>query len=173
MKRLFLLILLIASVSITYGQEKNKIVTDPKKNKPMLVGSCSMNAIKKDSFKIWYDKEYIDYKVDTKTLDQLKGQWRDVTITIVMGTWCGDSRREVPRFYKILEYAKFKKKRMKVICVDREKKAADIDISQLNIQYVPTIIIYRGGAEMGRIIESPKETLEKDLSRFVGLAENK
>ncbi|MFT5986217.1 MAG: hypothetical protein ACI825_001717, partial [Planctomycetota bacterium] len=32
-----------------------------------------------------------------------------------------------------------------------------------NIAYVPTIIILENGIELGRIVESTQETLEKDL----------
>jgi hypothetical protein len=161
---------IVCLISVAYGQ-KPTLITDPKKQQPMLVGKCSCSNLKKGSFKEWFTKEYREYTVDTKTLDLLKGQWKDIRIVMVLGTWCSDSRREVPRFYKILDYVGFKKKNLKVICVDREKKAGDLDLSSYNIQYVPTMIIYRGKGEMGRIVENPRESLEKDLYKFVGLAE--
>ncbi|MHC1706945.1 MAG: thioredoxin family protein [Bacteroidales bacterium] len=171
MKKMLIVLVLMALIPAAVAQKKAKVVTDPKNQKPMLVGKCTRKALEKDPFKEWFEKEYNSYQVDSKTLDGLKNQWKDIHIVLVMGTWCGDSRREVPRFYKILDYVKFKRKRLTVICVDRDKKACGIDVAQYNVQYVPTIIVYRGKAEMGRIIENPSETLEKDLFKYVGLAE--
>lgn len=173
MKRFTIFFMLSVFCTASFGQKQNRTITDKKTRQLMLVGKCSRCGFEKGDFKPWFDKEYNEYQIDTKTLDQLAGQWRDVTITLVLGTWCSDSRREIPRFYKILDYVKFKKKHLRVICVDRDKKANGLDISDLDVKYVPTIIIYRGPAEMGRIIESPQETLEKDLFQFVGLAEEK
>lgn len=173
MKNLAFILLLLAVVPVALAQKHPKIIPDPKNQKPMIVGKCSRASLEKGEFKEWFDKEYNDYQVDKKILDLLNGQWRDIKIIIIMGTWCSDSKREVPRFYKILDYVKFKKKNLKVICVDRDKKAREVDVSQYKMQYVPTIIIYRGGSEMGRIVENPAETLEKDLYKFVGLAEKR
>jgi len=38
-----------------------------------------------------------------------------------------------------------------------------MDISALKIERVPTFIVYDGIKELGRIIETPAETLEEDL----------
>ena len=84
-------------------------------------------------------------------------------ITIVMATWCSDSRREVPRFYKILDFLKFNNDNTTLINVNSAKKTSDIDISTINIQRVPTIFFYINNNEIGRIIETPKISLEKDM----------
>ena len=86
---------------------------------------------------------------------------------MVLGTWCGDSRREVPRFYKILESLEYDLENMTVICVNTSKTADGTNVDQLNIQKVPTIIYYKDEIELGRIIESPQESLEKDMSSIV------
>ncbi len=166
-------ICILLFVSVTFSQSNNKIMTDPKNQKPMLVGKCTRAGLNKGSFREWFQKEYKDYKPDTATLALLKNQWKDIRITVVLGTWCGDSRREVPRLFRILDEVRFKRRNIKLICLDRDKKADGMDVSSLQVQYVPTIIVYRGKAEMGRIIESPRETLEKDLYLMVGLAEKK
>ena len=92
----------------------------------------------------------------------------EITMTIVMGTWCSDSRREVPRFYKILDLIEFPSNSIDLISVNREKTVPDGDISELEILFVPTFIFYREETEIGRIIEIPEKTLEKD---FLGIIE--
>ena len=84
-----------------------------------------------------------------------------------MGTWCSDSRREVPRFFKILDKLNYDQKNVTLICVDRKKAAQTGNVDKLKIELVPTLIFYKDNAEIGRIVESPKETLEKDLMKIV------
>lgn len=43
------------------------------------------------------------------------------------------------------------------------KKAEGFDIDQFIIERVPTFIFYKNESEIGRIIETPVETLEKDI----------
>ncbi|MCU0370461.1 MAG: thioredoxin family protein [Bacteroidales bacterium] len=50
--------------------------------------------------------------------------------------------------------------------VNRDKEAGLVETINYNIQKVPTFIIYRKGREIGRIIETPYTTLEKDLLMF-------
>ena len=42
-----------------------------------------------------------------------------------MGTWCGDSKRETPRFFKILELADFEMTNFELVTVNRSKKTPD------------------------------------------------
>jgi len=84
----------------------------------------------------------------------------------VLGTWCSDSQEQVPGFFKVLDKIRFDKKNVQMIAVDSAKEAGIIDLVNYNIQKVPTFIIYRKGREIGRIIEKPYMTLEKDLLMF-------
>lgn len=84
-----------------------------------------------------------------------------------MGSWCSDSQREVPRFYRIMDDAGITNDKIELISVNREKKVPGMDINNLRIERVPTFIIYDGIKELGRIIETPAETLEKDLLRIL------
>jgi hypothetical protein len=52
---------------------------------------------------------------------------------------------------------------MDLIIVDRDKKSGHGLQDGKNIHHVPTIIFYKSGIEIGRIIESPIESLEEDI----------
>ncbi|MCB9249007.1 MAG: hypothetical protein H6613_10930 [Ignavibacteriales bacterium] len=56
---------------------------------------------------------------------------------------------------------------MELINVDRNKEGLENEVNGLDIELVPTIIVYDKGEEIGRIIESPMETLEEDLVEIV------
>ena len=84
-----------------------------------------------------------------------------------MGTWCGDSKRETPRFYKVLDEADFNLKNLELITVNRSKKTPDNLQEGLDIIKVPTFIIYKNNKEVGRFVERVRESLEKDILKIV------
>ena len=94
-------------------------------------------------------------------------EWPSKVIKIVLGTWCIDSRREVPRFVKILDFIEFPSDKILFINVDEEKKGLSDEVQGLEINFVPTFIVYENGKEIGRIIETPFMSLEEDLINIV------
>jgi thiol-disulfide isomerase/thioredoxin len=84
-----------------------------------------------------------------------------------MGTWCHDSKREVPRFYKILDELNYNYANFKIIGLTKDKKGYFHDYTSFNITHTPTIIFYRNGTEIGRIIEKPDGSLESHLLRII------
>jgi tetratricopeptide (TPR) repeat protein len=134
---------------------------------PMLIGACSRTALNKAPYNEWYAKNYAAYQSDSTTLAQIKPLLRKKNITIFLGSWCGDSKREVPRMLKLLDDCGVKAEQVRLIFVSNHdsvyKQSPQHEESGLNIFRVPTFIITENGKEINRIIESPVATLEKDL----------
>jgi len=147
--------------------QEAKTIIDSESNKSMLVGITGRDAYQDNSFAGWFNSEYTNYQVDTDLLLDNKEKFEGKIIKVVLGTWCSDSRREVPRMIKILDFINFPKDKIFFINVDREKKGIASEADGLNIELVPTFILYEYGKEIGRIIESPVESLEKDLVRII------
>jgi len=122
--------------------------------------TCSLNIIRNTHLE---KMEASDYVSDTLVVQALNTRLKDKHITIVWGTWCGDSRLHVPRFYKVLKDAGFPEHKITLIEVNRDKKSVTAIVDHLNIERVPTFIIFEADKELGRIVEQPEETLEKDL----------
>ena len=133
----------------------------------MIVGLFDRVAFADTNFSWWYEPEYNNYELNKSALDSIKEKLSDAKIKIVFGTWCSDSRREVPRFMKMLDTLNFNPDSLKMICVDRSKKAEGTEVGNLNILFVPTFILYKNDEELGRIIEEPKATLEEDLKTIL------
>ncbi len=146
---------------------KNNIVKDSLSGMPMLIGVCTREAFKDTSFYWWWMSEYDLYDIDSVSLNDIKNDLKNVDIKIVMGTWCSDSRREVPRFFKILDSVNYPSDKVKIVCVDEDKKTKGDELNSLKIEFVPTIIFYKDGNELGRIVEAPEETLEKDMIKIL------
>lgn len=143
-------------------------VIDERTDQPMLLGIHDRTALMDSNFVNWYSEEYDYYKLDYNSLEQIKEKnLEGLKTTIVMGTWCSDSRREVPHFYKIVDSLGYDESNIKMICVDHAKVGLASEVDGLNIKLVPTFIFYRDDEEIGRIIETPEETLEADLAKIL------
>jgi hypothetical protein len=129
-----------------------------------LLGYFNPNQLSKEPYSTWYVKGFDDYLPNSGSLNQLLDKDKSVlTIKIVMGTWCPDSRREVPRFMRILDIWQFPLTKVTFIGVDNAKLSPVGEYDKLDIQRVPTFIIYKNNIEAGRIIENPKTSLEQDI----------
>lgn len=140
---------------------------DTKSEKEILIGYCTLDSLKTGEFGESFNDEWQWYEVDTTLTKKIKNKISNVSITIVLGTWCGDSKEQVPRFFKIMEQAGYDVNKIKLISVDRNKKAGDVLIDDLKVEKVPTFMFYRDGKEIGRIIETPEETLEKAVIQII------
>ena len=162
----FFLFLLLASAGLT--QEVNKVEYSERVGNMILIGECNRDAFTMGPFNEWYDLEYEEYTPDQSVIEKLKKDINNISrIKIVMGSWCSDSQREVPRFYRIMDDTGVSDEKVELICVNRDKVVSGMDISTLKIERVPTFIFYDGLKELGRIIETPAKTIEEDLLRII------
>lgn len=161
--QILILLLFVSSASAQVPKDHN--------NRERLLGQISKSDLIQNSFASWFTPNYNDYKVDTKTLNTIKEDLKEYKIVVFMGTWCGDSKRETPPFYKILEAANFPMENFNIVAVDNAKnnykKSPGGEEKGLNITHVPTFILYKNGIEVNRIVESPVISLEKDLKAIV------
>jgi tetratricopeptide (TPR) repeat protein len=159
-------IVLIISISSCSKKIISQETTDSKGNKNLL-GKSDKKNLEKEPYNIWFNKNYNDYVVDTLTAEQLKPNLINKHFTIFMGTWCGDSRREVPRMYKILEYCGVPTAHINLIMLSNTdsmyKQSPQHEERGINIHRVPDLIVFNNKTEMGRIVESAVVSLEKDL----------
>lgn len=166
MRKISILLTLILLNVITMAQHLNVVVNDTAKNRPVLVDFIDRQGLQSGEFAEWYAREYPAYTPDFSIMAQLKTALSDIQIIIVLATWCGDSKEQVPRFLKVLDQADFEPERCIMIGVDTQKLARDLDVSVYDIDRVPTFIFYRNEVEIGRIIETPKSTLESDMLKI-------
>ncbi len=146
----------------TWAQKMNHVVRDPQLQRDVLSGYCNRTGLETGIFSPWFNQQYKNYHPDATIEKALAPAINKTEITIVFGSWCGDSKMQVGRFYKVLDKAGYTKT-PKIIAVKRSLKADNVDISGLNIRRIPTFIVYYQGKEAGRIVESPKVSLEADL----------
>ncbi len=116
-----------------------------------------------------FDEHRANATVDAAAINEIKAATGALRIDVVLGTWCGDSRREVGRFFRVLDEvagpgaAAPLPFELRLIGVDHDKHAPEVT-PELAIRYVPTFIVSRDGREVGRIVESAPRGLERELA---------
>ncbi len=89
------------------------------------------------------------------------------SVTIYLGTWCGDSRREVTRLWAALDRLTDVPFDVAYVGVDRAKTAPGNVLDGVGLERVPTFIVTRDGAEVGRVVESAPDGIESDLAALL------
>jgi thiol-disulfide isomerase/thioredoxin len=140
---------------------------DPEGEFDMLVGTAAFDSLQTQPYASWYDAQLETYEPDTETVAQLEGLLSDVRITVFMGTWCSDSKREVPRFVKILETVGYDPEDVEVIAMTRDKTTPQGYEKGMSIINIPTFIFSKEEKELGRIVEYPIEDLESDMLKIL------
>jgi thiol-disulfide isomerase/thioredoxin len=140
-----------------------------------LLGYFNSERLTHYPYSTWYISGFDDYELKTEAINKLLEISKDdLAIKVIMGTWCPDSRREVPRFMKVLDIWQFPVDKVTFIGVDDAKRSPVGEYVSLDIQRVPTFIIYKNNIETGRIIENPTTSLEQDIANILtGMNNNK
>ncbi|WP_116770970.1 TlpA family protein disulfide reductase [Maribacter litoralis] len=175
MKLSFLIITLCFSYTSNIRAQKTIQEVKIDNQQPFLLGEITVDALSSNTYKTWFQANFNDYKTDEEKVNSIKNKINDFRIIIFMGTWCGDSKREVPRFIKILESIDYPKEHLKIVALDKRKenykKSPQGEEWGLNIRRVPSFIFYKNGREINRIIETPIRTLEDDILKIVSQQE--
>lgn len=133
----------------------------------MIVGKFNKEDLQKGSYERWFTSGYENYSPDEEALETIKNNISDYEIIGLMGTWCPDSRREVPQFFKILDEAGYDLSNLTMIGVDRRKSTPENLEEGYNMTRVPTFIFMKDGKEVNRYVEYPQDTMEKDIAAIV------
>jgi len=106
---------------------------------------------------------------DPEATAAIKANAGGLTVLLVMGTWCPDSKREMPRFFAIMDGAGLGDAQLTMVGVDRTKKDAEGLTETWGITRVPTFVFLRNGQEVGRVVERTPAgaTLEGEIARLL------
>lgn len=89
-------------------------------------------------------------------------------LTVYLGTWCSDSRRELSRLWRALDDAGVFSEddlpfTVEYLALDRDKREPSGRAAAAGVEYVPTFVVSRGGEEVGRVVEVADQGIERDL----------
>jgi thiol-disulfide isomerase/thioredoxin len=165
MKQIFVAMAILALAIPGYTQTQQD---------PVLYGLIEKNQLRVPPYNVWFAPGYDNYVPDPSVINGLKKlDCKDVSIDIFLGTWCGDSRREVPRFQKMLDVWGISENNVRIIGLGGTdslyKQSPTHQEKGKGIFRVPVFIIYKRGVEVNRINEFPALSLEKDIYQILSL----
>ncbi len=115
----------------------------------------------------WFQEQYDDYTPHPEIMGSLKKQdLKKYIVQVFFGSWCGDSKREMPRFLKIMDQLNVPPENIQIIGVDKGenyKQSPGREERGKAIYRVPTFVMYKNGEEKGRIVEYAAFSMERDL----------
>jgi thiol-disulfide isomerase/thioredoxin len=130
-----------------------------------LIGHVTREAL--ENYETWKTLRAEDYTPDATAVQTIASNWRGVRVLVIVGTWCKDSKRDLPRFFKVADLGKLALDGVTFIAVDRSKKDPEGLTETHKIERVPTFVFFRGDTEIGRVVEKPTTTLENDIAAIL------
>ncbi|MCX6190127.1 MAG: thioredoxin family protein [Bacteroidetes bacterium] len=160
-----IVIAMFSLVSMSCSKSYKWITTD--RNEKILVGGIKRKQLNDDKFP-WFKKNYDSYNTAANTdILYLKAYNARVTFVVFAGTWCDDTQNLLPKFYRVLDEAQFPESAVVLYGVDRNKKSLKGEADKNVLSKVPTIIVYKDGKEIGKVVESVKSSIEVDLKEMI------
>lgn len=108
----------------------------------ILVGIVTELKLRNAPFSTWYVPNYENHIVNSKETNIIKPLLKDIEIKIFMGTWCKDSRQEVPKFYKIMDAMGYSKRNIELITMNRQKTTPENYENGLDIMNTPLPLFF-------------------------------
>lgn len=166
MKKLILLVCIVCATIPAMAQYGYDVLKDGQSNQTIFKGKCTFDDLNDEASFDWLKLGTNEYNPNEDALNILKKQLPSCEIVIFMGTWCDDTHALLPKLYKTMTLSHcFTNYTM--YGVDREKHSSNREDEKYKVVNVPTIIVLKNGAELGRIVESPKASIEQDLVKIV------
>jgi thiol-disulfide isomerase/thioredoxin len=165
MKQLLALFLILGSTQL-FAQSQYEVTTDA--SGKILKGIISRDLITKDTSFKWYQQNISGYTPNADAVKALKDKNTKIQLIAFGGTWCGDTRFILPKFFTLLDAANVPAEKLTLVGVDRSKKTISNLADALGVVNVPTIIVLKDGKEVGRVVEYGKTgQWDKELGEIV------
>lgn len=129
-----------------------------------LVGPITESQIREIKIYDLYTKRYQPNKELIEQLNQVKDT---ILVDVYFGTWCHDSKREIPAFMKLMQEISNPNINARYTALEYRRNGPVDIIEQNNIKRTPTFIVYKNDEEIGRIIEKVKDSAEDDLLKII------
>jgi hypothetical protein len=112
----------------------------------------------------WFQKGYAEFQVPkTSDLEKVRKNAKNTRFLVFLGTWCGDTHEQLPRFMKILNEAGVPPSSVRTFALGRDKNLPGWT-DKYRVERLPTFVVLSGDKEIGRIVESPKKSVLEDLA---------
>jgi hypothetical protein len=154
---IFAMVLIIACAGKALAQDTG--------GEKMLLGPISIEQL--TELPDWFGHDFLSFMPRESFLNEIPTGIPGVEILCVLGSWCSDSKREVPRLIRIMQLKSIDPGKLKMFGADRNKMTPGGESADYHIEKVPTFIFFRDDKEIGRIVEKPEYSFERDMLAIV------
>jgi cyclophilin family peptidyl-prolyl cis-trans isomerase len=147
---------------------------EPPPPDPVLLGEVEWSQL--EAIDGWLE-EYQDAQPGRAAMDRLAEASGSYRIVTVLGSWCHDSKREVPRLVRVLDEMDVPIFEYQMIGVDRTRRIDDAELTvdlgvERTVERVATIVVFDAdGLELGRVVETAQAPIEELLLEFIAPVE--
>ncbi len=167
MKRVSIFLLAIFLSFYSFGQAQYQVLVE-KTGEKTFKGLITRANLQEDTSFHWYTDNLRAYTPNAQTITNLKKQVDSVELMVFMGTWCEDSQFIIPKFFSLISASAFPEQKITMFGVDRKKSTTSHLAEALNVTNVPTIIVFKNGKEIGRVVEYGKHgVFDQDLGEIL------
>ena len=140
---------------------------DEKNGELVYNGLITFDDLNKEPTFTWLKSGNDEYKPEETAANYLRTHLKDYSIVVFLGTWCDDSHYLIPKFEKVLQMIEYPLSQISMYGADRAKTTKNGEHKKYNITLVPTIILFKGEKEAGRITETTQKSIEADLVAII------
>jgi thiol-disulfide isomerase/thioredoxin len=150
MRTLFTVLAL--GLSIIASAQTPRITRDASGGK-IITGLMNREELSQDTAFAWFAQNQQGFKPNASAIQSLKSNKDSIHVIAFGGTWCGDTRYILPKFYSLADSAGLTPSQITLIGVDQSKKTVHNLTEAFGVTRVPTLILMRNGKEVGRVVE--------------------
>lgn len=162
-KKIILSALFVAALAIgAKAQTSYKTSVDSIGNK-VLVGKIDEKVLANDSAFRWFYYGVNNYKPDPAWTKYISFYRDSFDVVVFAGTWCNDSKRLLPQFYRVMMASSYPLSKIKLYGVDHQLRTLGDESSQYGLTETPTFIFLRDGKEIGRITDKLRRGMDADI----------
>jgi thiol-disulfide isomerase/thioredoxin len=162
-----ILLLTIAFLSAQHAFSQPEVTHDASGNK-IIKGFMSKKELASDTAFAWYAQNQKGFTPNADMVKQYAANKDSINFIVFGGTWCGDTKSLLPKFFAVTDAAGFTDNHITLIGVDRSKKTLYNLAEAFGIVNVPTFIVMKNGKEIGRVVEYGKTGVpEKEVGQII------
>ena len=133
----------------------------------VLIGFVNRGNLNFPEFKAWFKPEYENIKIPEGWSANYLPLAENLEFKLFLGTWCGDTQRELGGMFKLLDLLGISEDRIEMYSISEYKDSPLGYEKEFDIINIPTLIFIEDGDELNRIVEFPVESLIEDFSKIL------
>jgi len=165
MKHFLAIALALLTGTAVFSQTETSKEADGTK---IIKGFINKQDLLSDSSFAWFRQSGAGFTPQAAAVEAFRKNKDSFNMVVFGGTWCGDTKSLLPKFYGLADAAGYSNDRITLIGVDRSKKTIQHLSEAFNITHVPTFIVMKNGVEIGRVVEYGKYgSIDRELGEIV------